>query len=64
MWKLFILTYAAMNIESGPIGEIQHPFEFADQESCEALKAEAWMVRTNQNLIVHDAQCIQVSVES
>ena len=64
MWKLMIITYAAMNIQGGPIGEIQHPFEFADKEACEALKGEQWLVRTNKNLIVHDAQCVQVSVES
>ena len=61
MWKLFILTYAALNIEGGPIGEIGYPMEFQDQETCEAVKNLGWQVRTNQNLIVHDAVCRQIS---
>ena len=61
MWKLFILTFAAANIEGGPIGEIQHPWGWDSQEACEQFKREEWKVRTNKNLIVHDAQCIQTA---
>ena len=61
MWKLMIVTFMASNIQAGPIGQIQHPYDFADQQACEEFKAADWKVRVNKQLIVHDAQCVQLA---
>ena len=61
MWKLLIVTYVAANVQGGPIGEIVHPYDFADQQTCEEFKAADWKVRFNKNLIVHDAQCVKAA---